>query len=352
MARSVLNNVGFRGLSVVVASRKVDNLVVSESEKQARERLVRNIGIRYRRINKPGQTFCDLAKIACDDLLANIGWKPETVDALIMVTQSSEYIIPSTAIIMQDQLGLPTSCIAFDINLGCSGYPYGIFVVGRMLAATGIRRALVVIGDQSASDGAQDAGREILFSDAATATALEYSADAPPMFFEGFSDGSGHKAIYVPHGGKRNPVSEGSFKPRMWDDGVIRSSIDVHLNGPAILNFSIARAPEALHSMLGFSGFKADEVDGFYLHQANRMINETIRKKMKVEAERMPESLHDFGNTSSASIPVTLAYRHADYLRTPGKKLVMCGFGIGLSWASLAMVTPAGSYCSGIIEDV
>lgn len=352
MARSMLNNVLLRGLSVVAGSRKVDNLDVSEPNKSARERLVRNIGIRYRRLNRPGQTFCDLAKIACDDLISKIGWTADSIDALIMVTQSSDYIIPSTAIILQDELGLPISCIAFDINLGCSGYPYGLFVAGRMLSETGVRRALVVIGDQSASDGAQDAGREILFSDAATATAIEYSTDAPPMFFEGFSDGSGHKAIYVPHGGKRHPVSEDSFKPMVWDDGVIRSNIDVYLNGPAILNFSIVRAPDALRSIMEFGGVKIDDVDGFYMHQANRMINETIRKKMKLEPERMPESLHDFGNTSSASIPLTLAYRHVDLLRTPGKKMVMCGFGIGLSWASLYLTTPPGVYCSGIIEDV
>jgi 3-oxoacyl-[acyl-carrier-protein] synthase-3 len=290
--------------------------------------------------------------VACEDVLSKIGWARDTIDAIIMVTQSSDYIIPSSSIIVQDQLGLPTTCAAFDINLGCSGYPYGLFAAGRFLGENSFKRVLVVIGDQSASDGAQDSGREILFSDAATVTALEYAPGAPPMYFEGFSDGSGHKAIYVPHGGKRSPVTPTSMEPKMCADGVIRSDIDVYLNGPAILNFSIMRGPQALSSILEFAGLKSEEVDGFYLHQANRMINETIRKKMKVEADRMPESLHDFGNTSSASVPVTLAHRHPTYLSEKGRKLVMCGFGIGLSWASLALTTTGDCYSSGIIEDV
>lgn len=351
MASALLHGVALRGLSVVVGARRIDNLDVRSEERSARERLVRNIGIRYRRINKPNQTFVDLSAVACADLLKNVGWSLDSIDALIMVTQSSDYIIPSSAIILQDMLGLSTRCAAFDVNLGCSGYPYGIFTAGRFLGPDAMKRILLVVGDQSASHGAQDSGREILFSDAATVTALEYDPRVEPMRFEGFSDGAGHKAIYVPHGGKRNPVTPTSMVPKVCPDGVIRSDIDVFLDGPAILNFSIERAPQAITSMLASTGWAPESVDGFYLHQANRMINETIRKKMRIDPERMPESLYDFGNTSSASIPVTMAYRHPAYLNDKGRKLVMCGFGIGLSWATLALTTSGDAYCSGIIED-
>jgi len=294
--------------------------------------------------------FSDLAEFCARDLMAKIGWAPETVDALIMVTQSGEYVIPSTSIILQDRLGLPKTTLAFDINLGCSGYPYGLYTVGRMIGDNGIKRAIVIIGDQSASEGAADQGRDILFGDACSATALEYDPTAPEMYFQGFSDGSGYKAIYVPDGGKRNPLNDKSTVPTMWPDGVVRTSTDVVLDGPAILNFSTSVAPLAVQSICEFAQVPLSEIDGVLLHQANKMINNTIRLKLKLPSEAVPESLYDYGNTSSTSIPITLSHRCADRLVQPGTKWVFCGFGIGLSWASLYMEAHGDVYCSPVLE--
>ena len=350
MARATLRNVKLSGLSVVVPKRTIDNLVVSDKERSHRERLVRNIGIRYRRICSAGQIFSDLGQAATEDVLKGVGWEKSTVDAFIWVTQSPEYIIPATAIVVQDRVGLSKATLAFDINLGCSGYPYGLYVVGSMLAREGIRRAIVVIGDQSASDGSEDSGREILFSDAASATALEYDETAPPIFFEGFSDGSGYEAIIVPHGGRRNPFCPESLISVAGPDGVVRSPIDVALNGPAILNFSINVAPEAIQSVCAYSGFEAGSVDYVILHQANRMINETIRRKLGLNSDKVPESLFDYGNTSSASIPITIVHRARESFQRAGTKWVLCGFGIGLSWASIVVEIAEGPYCSAVVE--
>ena len=350
MARAKIDNARFVGLSVVVPKKTIDNLAVPESELPARDRLVRNIGIRFRRLVSDGKIFSDLAEAAVLDLLKGVDWDKSSVDALIFVHQSPEYIIPSTAIVCQHRLGLPKTTLAFDINLGCSGYPYGLYTAACMLNKNGVRRAIVVIGDQAGSEGAADSGREILFGDAATATALEFDETAPPMYFEGFSDGEGYKAIYIPDGGRRNPLTPRSIVPQMCDDGIIRTPTDVSLDGPAIMNFSITVAPEAVRSICEFSGVDISEVGSFAFHQANKMINETIRKKLKIEPERVPVSLYDYGNTSSASIPVSMVHQHRDKFLSPGNKMLFCGFGIGLSWASLLMESMPNTYCSKVIE--
>ena len=350
MARAVLEAVRIVGLSVCVPKRAVDNLDVSEQERPARERLVRNIGIRFRRVCDGGMIFSDLAERATQDLLQGVGWDKSTVDAYIFVHQSPEYVIPSTSIICQHRVGFPHTTLAFDINLGCSGYPYGLYTVGSMLKANGLKRAIVVIGDQAGSIGSEDGGREILFGDGASATALEFDASAPPMYFEGFSDGAGFKAIYIPDGGRRNPLTPMSIVPRMAPDGVVRTGTDVALDGPAIMNFSTKVAPESVRSICEFAGLSLDQVDYFVFHQANMMINKLIRSKLKLEEARVPTSLHDYGNTSSASIPVSLVHQARDAFTKPGTRFIFCGFGIGLSWASLLIETSPDTYCSEIIE--
>lgn len=337
MSIGKIEGVALRGLVSVVPARKVDNLEVPAELVPARDRLVRNVGIRFRRLCPKGTTFADLSETAARRLLDGMGW--DSVDLLIVVTQTPDYPIPGNAVQLQDRLGLPRSTVAFDINLGCSGYPFGVFTAAGMLKGSGFRRALVVVGDQSASDGAADEGREILFSDAATATALELDDAAAPLFFEGYTDGSGYRAIYVPHGGRRNPLNDKSTLPRECEDGIVRKDTDVWLDGPAILNFSTREAPLAIQRVLAETGIEEASVDRYFLHQANRMINETIRKKLRIDPERMPMTLYDFGNTSSASIPLTMTVDSAARLREGKVRSLLCGFGIGLSWGTMVIDT-------------
>ena len=323
MAFSQIHQVALRGVVSVVPSKRVDNLDVAQTARSARERLVRNIGIRYRRVCPPGMIFSDLALHAAQRLLEGLGW--DRVDALILVTQSPEYPIPSTAILLQDRLGLERSTLAFDVNLGCSGYPYGLFLAASMLRQGGLQRAIAIIGDQSASQGAADEGREILFGDAASATALEWDANAPPMSFEGFSEGAGFRAIHIPHGGRRRPMSADSFIPSVCEDGVTRLGADVWLDGPAILNFSTREAPAAVQSLLNRTERSIEQVDYFFFHQANRMINETIRKKLRLPEEKSPTTLEQYGNTSSASIPITMSAAAHQRLQEGACTSLMCG---------------------------
>lgn len=337
MAYAVLRNVRYAGLASCVPGESVSNLDCPPEQRAERERLVRNIGIDHRRVCAPGVCFSDLAQRSAEALLDKLGWDRSEVDAVVVVTQSSDYAYPGTAVLMQDRLGLPQSCLAFDINLGCSGYPYGLFVVGSMVSAGHIRKALLLVGDKSTNTDSKDMGFVVLFSDAGTATALEYDENAPPMHFDMHSDGSGYKAIYCPAGGNRMPVEKHHLDRVRGLDGVMRRAVDIVLDGPAILNFSITRIPPAVNALLEAAGVQADDVDYFLFHQANRMINETIRKKLRLPVEKVPSTLLDFGNTSSASIPLTMTMHTRERLQGAGGKALLSGFGVGLSWSSCIM---------------
>lgn len=329
MALSTLQNVRFAGMASCVPKRVISNLEdCPPSQRSERERLVRNIGIQTRRICPEWQCFSDLALIATEKLLDELQWKREEIDALIVVTQSPDYLTPATAIILQDRLGLPHSTIAFDVNLGCSGYPFGLHLLGSMIAAGGVKKGLVLVGDKSATV------MDPLFSDAGTATALEFDTSAPPMYFDLNSDGSGYKAIMLPAGGHREPYGVEHAIPKRDEHGHLRSPADLVLDGPAVLSFSTQRVPPAVERLLAYSQVGKDAIDHFVFHQANRMINETIRKKLGLPAEKVPSTLQELGNTSGASLPVTVTARLHDQLDGGQARLLLCGFGIGLSWGT------------------
>ena len=227
----------------------------------------------------------------------------------MVVTQSPDYLIPATAIILQNRLGLSNPTLAFDINLGCSGYPYRFYLLGSMMSASRIKKGIVLVGDKSSNPGSLDNGLLSLFGDAATATALEYDESAPPMFFDLGSDGSGCEAIIIPAGGQRIPMQPHHLERLPGKDGILRKGTDVILDGPAILSFAIREVPPAVRSLVEPSPHALDDIDYFVFHQANRMINETIRKKLGLAEDKVPTSLRDFGNTSSASVPVTMTVR-------------------------------------------
>ena len=333
MALVTLDNVRYRGLACCVPTTTISNLDGPESKRSERERLVRNIGILNRRICYPWQCFSDLALVAAERLLAEIGWQRDEVDALIVVTQSPDYLIPATAIILQDRLKLRTNTIAFDINLGCSGYPFGLYTVGAMLSSGGIRKALLLVGDKCASL------YDPLFSDCGTATALEFDSNAPQMWFDMNSDGSGYRAIILPVGGHREPFEAYHLIPKKDEKGDSRRDVDVVLDGTAVLNFSTQRVPPAIRELCAFAKTDLETVDYVLLHQANKMINETIRRKLALAAEKVPSTLYDFGNTSSASIPITMTARIREAVSEGKKRLLMSGFGIGLSWGSCIVET-------------
>ena len=329
MGLSTLHNVRYAGMASCVPRLTISNIKdCPPSMRLERERLVRNIGIHQRRVCFEWQCFSDLAFEATEVLLADLGWARDEVDALIVVTQSPDYLIPATSIIMQDRLGLAKSTIAFDVNLGCSGYTFGLQILGGLIASGVVKKGLLLVGDKSATV------IDPLFSDAGTVTALEFDPSASPIHFDMNSDGSGYRAIILPVGGHREPLALQHMVTARDKDGVLRWPSALVLDGPAVLSFSTQQIPPAVRRLMEFSQLADSDIDYFLFHQANKMINETIRKKLALPPEKVPSTLHDFGNTSGASIPVTMTARLREALLAGRKKLLMSGFGIGLSWGS------------------
>lgn len=344
MALSSLHNVRFAGVASCVPRKVLSNLEdCAPSQRAERERLVRNIGIHTRRACAEGQCFSDLALVAAEKLLGDLQWRREEIDALIVVTQSPDYLYPATAIILQDRLGLPHSTIALDVNLGCSGYPFGLHLLGSMIAAGGVRKGLLLIGDKTFKV------KDPLFSDAGTATALEFDASAPPMHFDLNSDGSGHRTIIRTVGGHREPYGPEHLVVQHDEHGNPYGPDFLQLDGPAVLSFSTQRVPPAVQRLLDYAQMDKEQVDYFVFHQANRMINETIRKKLGLPTEKVPSTLHDYGNTSGASLPVTMTARLHEALAGQRSRLLLSGFGIGLSWGS-AIVDVEGAQFPAMIE--
>lgn len=329
MGLSTLKNVRFAGMASCVPKRVVSNLEdCPPSQRTERERLIRNIGINTRRICSEWQCFSDLAFVASEQLLSKLNWKREEIDALIVITQSPDYPIPATAIILQDRLGLSNSTIAFDVNLGCSAYPFGLHLLGSMISSGSIKKGLLLIGDKSATVN------NPLFSDAGTATALEFDPSASPMHFDLNSDGSGYKAIMLPAGGGREPFGIKHLVPIKDEHGILHWSSDLVLDGPAVLSFSTQRVPPSVERLIDYANTDKAQIDYFIFHQANRLINETIRKKLRLPLEKVPSTLHDLGNTSGASLPVTMTVRLHEQLEHAKNKLLLSGFGVGLSWGT------------------
>ncbi|MGK4589771.1 ketoacyl-ACP synthase III [Xanthomonas hortorum pv. gardneri] len=345
MPTSTLHNVRFAGMATCVPKRVVSNLTDCRPQiRSERERLVRNIGIETRRMSQPWQCFSDLAFDATQVLLETLQWKREEIDALIVVTQSPDYPIPATAIILQDRLGLSHATVAFDVNLGCSAYPFGINLLGSMIAAGGVKKGLLLVGDRSANL------EDPIFSDSGTATALEFDQNAAPMYFDLNSDGSGYKAIILPVGGQREPVAIQHLLPyRENEKDRWHQATDLQLDGTAVLSFSTQRVPPAVEKLIAYAGVSKDDIDYFIFHQANKMINETIRKKLGLPVEKVPSTLRDFGNTSGASLPLTMTARINKELESGPNRVLLSGFGIGLSWGT-CLIDIEGAVFPELIE--
>jgi 3-oxoacyl-[acyl-carrier-protein] synthase-3 len=230
--------------------------------------------------------------------------------------------------------------MAIDINLGCSGYVYGLSVISSLIKTTGINKALLLVGDLSnITSNYRDKSTYPLFGDAGTATALEFKPGHTPIQFNLQTDGSGYDAIIIEDGGVRNMPGKNSFKMKKYGEGIYHNRMQVSLNGIEVFNFSLREVVPNIKTTLKHFNRQLDEFDFLLFHQANRLINETIRKMLKVDPGRVPYSLHDYGNTSCSSIPLTMVTQIRKELGEKSQKLLLSAFGIGLSWGTALIET-------------
>jgi 3-oxoacyl-[acyl-carrier-protein] synthase-3 len=339
MALFSVPNVQLKGLSVCVPANTEDNKELSLLSENERDLFIKTVGIRFRRVAAKGITASDLCFEAANRLLNEVHWKREEVNVLIFVTQTPDFIIPNTSSLLQEKLGLSKNCLVFDINLGCSGYVYGLSVISSLLQNIPKGKGLLLVGDVSTSIISKtDRSTTPLFSDAGSATALEKTTDAT-MHFHLQTDGAEYDDIIVPDGGFRNKTNVDSFQIKEFDKGVCRSNLDMKLDGVKIFNFALREVAPNINALLQEKSIAKDSIDFFVLHQANLLMLESVRKKLQVPAEKFPYSLHNFGNTSSATIPLTMVVNLAQKMASGKTRWLLSGFGVGLSWGSVYLET-------------
>ena len=265
MAFFSITDIAVKGIAAAVPANVVSNWdyeLLTESEKKL---LIKTTGVEERRMVTPGMATSDLCFEASKKLLKKLDWKNEEIEILIFVSQSTDYYLPATAIILQDRLGLPKSSMAFDIGLGCSGYVYGLSVISSMMKAANLKKGLLMVGDVSTiTCSIEDKSTYPLFGDAGTVTALQFEENAEVITFSLNSDGSGKDAIIIPHGGIRNLASPESFTKEKIADGIVRSKMELALNGLDVFNFSIKEVPNSLNEFFEKTHSKSSEQQFFF----------------------------------------------------------------------------------------
>ncbi len=341
MAIFQVPNINVAGISACVPEDVYHNAEYDWISEKEREILIKTIGVEKKHHAKKGTTTSDLCYVAAEELLTRLKWQREDIDLLIFVSQSRDYIIPATSGLLQERLSLSKSCIAFDISLGCSGYVYGLSVIGSMMKTGAIKKGLLLTGDISTLNTSyRDKSAFPLFGDAGTATAIDLTDNAEPMMFNLQSDGEGYEAIIIPDGGIRNFADkETSFEYHKIGEGIYRNKFNIALDGIKVFNFSLREVKPNVNKLLSEFNMKTDDIDYFIFHQANRLMNETIRKQLKLVPEKVPYSLNDFGNTSSASVPITIVSELSEEIASQELTLLLSGFGVGLSWGSVILKT-------------
>ena len=335
MAFLHFSHVRIAGISAAVPRNIINNLTDVEdiSNDYSAEEYVKTTGVIERPIS---DTLCtsDLCYEAAEKLIENLNWDKKDIQAIVFVSQTADYFLPATSCILQERLGLSTECYATDCSLGCSGWVYGLSQVLGLISTGEIKKALLLAGD---AKGHTFGRKDPLFGHAGTATAVEYSEGAPDIQFHFGTDGSGYDAIITPEGGCRNPITQDSFK-EVIIDGKTYNGLTTRMNGMDVFSFGITTAPKSVKKLAEHFGFDYLQSDYFVFHQANMKMNDMITKKLKLPLEKVPSCMAHYGNTSSASIPLTIVTQLKDKL-SGTKKFICCGFGVGLSWGTVAFET-------------
>lgn len=338
MSKLTTKHVRIAGMSACVPSNVEENisLPIFSDIKEAQS-VIASTGIERHRHVDDGVTASDLSIKAIEQLLVDLKWKKDSIDCLFYVCTSRDYIAPQTACIMQYRLGLREDCYVMDLPLGCSGWVYGMSIITSIMSLGTFKRGLLIAAETNTKNrNPQDRTVKPLFGDAATVTALVYDEtfEKPYNFVFGV-DGSGAESIITKYGGMRNPTTVEALQEVEVQPGVIRKGTDMVVNGMDVFGFAVIRPPQSLKELISVFNIDIDNVDFLFLHQANKYIDEKIRKLLKMSSEKVPYCIQDFGNVTSASIPLTMVTQSFESLSKKENHCIACGFGVGLAWASM-----------------
>jgi 3-oxoacyl-[acyl-carrier-protein] synthase-3 len=340
MTKAVIGGMVVRGIVACVPEKQVSNeRDYPWFEPGEIRKITAMAGIKSRRMADPNVCTSDLCTAAGQALLQRLDWEPASVDALVLVTQTPDYVMPSTSCIIQHRLGIPETCAAFDVGLGCSAYVYGVWLANTLIASGGCRRVLLMTGETpSKLVDPHDRTTALLFGDAGSATAFEKSDEADTQAcYVMMTDGSGANDLIVPGGMFRDRIPQDPSK--YW----------LHMDGVHIFEFTRNRVPPLIRELFEMSGKGPQDYAYFVFHQANEYLIKFLAGKAGLNLSQVPFSIGQFGNTGAASVPLTLALAGAPAGVSGDYNVMLLGFGVGLSWGGVSMRVPQGCVLDHIV---
>lgn len=337
MAIIKFNNVGITAMAACVPRNVIDNYhydldIWPEDEVK---KVVDKVGVAERRFVDDKTCASDLCFEAAEKLFADNQIDKSEIDLLVFLSQTPDYRMPATSILLQDRLGLPMSTMAFDISLGCSGFISALCIVYAMMQNQGFQKALLLDGEtRSKVYSRKDRREAFIFGDAGVAALIERDKKFGESHFSLNSDGSRGDLIMIKGGGYRNMSSIETLKEKVVDEyGNIRTDENGYMNGADVFNFVIVEVPKDIKRLMDASGEDIQQMDYYVFHQANAFINNHIAKKLRLEQERIPSTIQKYGNTSSVSVPLTIVSELKNKMAGK-KKLMLSAFGVGMAWAT------------------
>ena len=338
------------GISAAVPKNTASNFDLKGFEKEELNKLIDTLGIETRRVATSETCASDLCVAAAEKLIKDLKWNKAEIEVIFFVTQTPDYQLPGTSMHIQERLGIPKSCATFDINQGCAGYVYGLSLISAFLSSTKLKKGLLLVGDTITKlISAEDKSLVPLFSDCGTATAVCYDPHAKKIDFNISSEGNDYEAIIVPEGGARNPFSKVHIQNNDTISNTRKKELHLTMKGLDVFNFSLKKVVPNVEGLLSRSGQEITKFDYFIFHQANKLIIEAISKKLNVDLLKVPSSLKNYGNTSGATIPLTIVTNLNKNGLVENSAMLLSGFGVGLSLAS-ATVNFEDVVCSDLIE--
>jgi 3-oxoacyl-[acyl-carrier-protein] synthase-3 len=341
MANLSFNDIGIIGMAGAVPKNKITNRAyTAHFDKETVGEIIDKTGVEERRFATEDQTASDLCYAAAEKLINDNQIDKSEIDILLFVSQTPDYRMPATSVTLQHRLGLAKSTAAFDINLGCSGFIYGLSVAYAYANMPGMRKVLLLDGEtRSKVYYSKDRKTGFIFGDAGVAALIEKQKGIGYSHFSLHSDGSRSDLIKIDAGGYRQPSSAETIKEKVVDDhGNIRTDEHGYMNGADVFNFVLREIPKNIKQTLKFADKSLDDFDYYVFHQANKFMNDYLVKKFKINEAKVPTTISKYGNTSSVSIPITIVDQLKDKMQS-NRQLLLCGFGVGMSWATAFIPT-------------
>lgn len=302
------------------------------------EKVASKIGISERRVSAMNQTATNMAVSAAKNLFSEYNLNKAEIDFVLFCTQSPDYYLPTSACLIQNELGLSTNCGALDFNLGCSGYVYGLSLAKGLVIAGIAKNVLLLTGETYTKYiHPKDKGNRTIFGDAASATIVSTDGFASIEAFDLGTDGRGADNLIVKNGASRNPNRSEMLT---FDENNNPLSDDhLYMNGSEIFNFTLEAVPVLVSNTLDKNNLSKDDIDLFIFHQANRYMMNFLRKKMKIDDDKFFYFLETVGNTVSSTIPIALKEALREEKRMGNQNILLAGFGVGYSWGGCVLKT-------------